>query len=29
LDYAPLWAVAGLGLERLHDAMDRVTVGER
>src|SRR5579863_4901323 len=29
LDYAPLWAVAGLGLERLHDAMGRVTVGER
>jgi uncharacterized membrane protein len=29
LDYAPVWAVAGLGLERLHDAMDRVTVGER
>jgi hypothetical protein len=29
LDYAPLWAVAGLGLERLHDAMGLVTVGER
>jgi len=28
LDYAPVWAVAGLGLERLHDAMGRVTVRE-
>jgi hypothetical protein len=29
LDYAPVWALAGLGLERLHDAMGRVTVRER
>jgi uncharacterized membrane protein len=28
LDYAPLWAVAGLGLERLHDAMGHVAVGD-
>jgi Putative ABC-transporter type IV len=29
LDYAPLWAVAGLALERMHDAMDNVTVSDR
>jgi hypothetical protein len=29
LDYAPLWALAGLGLERLHDAMDGMTVSDR
>jgi Putative ABC-transporter type IV len=28
LDYAPVWALAGLALERLHDAMDQVTVGD-
>ena len=26
LDYAPLWAVAGLGLERVHHALDAVTL---
>jgi Putative ABC-transporter type IV len=29
LDYAPLWALAGLGLERLHDAMGDMTVSDR
>lgn len=29
LDYAPLWAVAGLALERAHDAMGDVTVAAR
>jgi uncharacterized membrane protein len=29
LDYAPLWAVSGLALERVHDAMDDVTVAAR
>jgi hypothetical protein len=29
LDYAPLWAVAGLGLERVHDALAGVTVTGR
>jgi hypothetical protein len=29
LDYAPLWAVAGLALERVHDAMGDVTVAAR
>jgi hypothetical protein len=29
LDYAPLWAVAGLALERIHDGLADVTVGER
>jgi len=27
LDYAPVWALAGLGLERLHDALGDVMVG--
>jgi hypothetical protein len=26
LDYAPVWAVAGVALERFHDAMRDVTV---
>lgn len=26
LDYAPVWALAGLALERVHDAMSDVTV---
>lgn len=29
LDYAPMWAVAGLALERIHDGLADVTVGER
>jgi len=29
LDYAPLWAVAGLALEHLHDTMQRIAVAER
>ena len=29
LDYAPLWAVAGLALERVHDGMRGVTVNAR
>ena len=29
LDYAPLWAVAGLGLERVHDGLAGVTVTAR
>jgi uncharacterized membrane protein len=29
LDYAPLWAVVGLALERVHDAVGDVTVGAR
>jgi uncharacterized membrane protein len=29
LDYAPLWALAGLGLERLHDVMGDMTVSDR
>jgi hypothetical protein len=29
LDYAPLWAVAGLALERMHDRMNEVTVTGR
>ena len=29
LDYAPLWAVAGLALERMHDRMRDVTVTGR
>jgi hypothetical protein len=29
LDYAPAWALAGLGLERVHDAMRGMTVRER
>ena len=29
LDYAPLWAVAGLGLERVHDALAGVKVPGR
>jgi hypothetical protein len=28
LDYAPVWAVAGLGLERLHDVLSGLAVGE-
>ena len=26
LDYAPLWAIAGLGLERIHEALLRVRI---
>jgi hypothetical protein len=29
LDYAPLWAVAGLALERVHDGMADVSVATR
>ena len=29
LDYAPLWGVAGLALEHVHDTMRRIAVGER
>ncbi len=29
LDYAPLWGLAGLGLERLHDVMGDMTVSDR
>ncbi len=29
LDYAPLWGAAGLALERVHDALQRIAVEER